>query len=179
MLLLPTGQVLFSAENSAFISIHTPDGAYDNRWRPKVTKIWKLSKDIFRLDGLQINGLSQAVSYGDDATMATNYPLIRITDAAGEVYFSRTFNHSTMGVATGEAVHSTQFTTSVKTEKETPPVKPFTGEKHWTEVTISIPDGPFTLEVIANGIPSEPLKLTMPLHCGYSSAIAHFSRTIY
>jgi hypothetical protein len=32
----------------------------------------------YRLTGRQLNGLSQANAYGDDAQMATNYPLVRL-----------------------------------------------------------------------------------------------------
>lgn len=43
--------------------------------------------------------------------MATNYPLVRI-DHKGSKHaaYCRTQNHSTMGVASGTAVHSTVFT---------------------------------------------------------------------
>jgi hypothetical protein len=33
----------------------------------------------YTLTGIQINGVSQAVGYGDDAGMATNYPIVRGT----------------------------------------------------------------------------------------------------
>jgi hypothetical protein len=79
-----------------------------------------------------LNGLSQAVSYGDDATSATNYPLVQIRHlGTGRKYFCRTFNHSSMGVATGTSIQSTMF------------VVPF-----------GAPHGPSELIVIANGISS-------------------------
>jgi hypothetical protein len=78
MLLLPTGQVLFAASTPA-ISVYTPDGNPDPVWRPQIinyvdgTSIFSGAHSQL-LVGKQLNGLSQAVSYGDDATMATNYP---------------------------------------------------------------------------------------------------------
>ena len=51
---------------------------------------------------------SQGAAYGDDAQAATNYPLVRITNnATGHVFYARTHDHSTMGVATGSATVST------------------------------------------------------------------------
>ena len=57
----------------------------------------------YTLQGRQINGLSQANSYGDDATMATNYPIVRL-QGGGKVFYCRTFGHSTMGMPTGLSV---------------------------------------------------------------------------
>ena len=64
----------------------------------------------YTLSGTQFNGLSQACSYGDDAQMSTNYPLVRIKNiGTGHVFYARTHDHSTMAVAyTGAA--STQYT---------------------------------------------------------------------
>ena len=45
--------------------------------------------------------MTQAVAYGDDATMATNYPLVRLISEDARVHYCRTFDHSTMAVATG------------------------------------------------------------------------------
>jgi hypothetical protein len=85
------------------------------------------------LKGQQLNGLSQAVGYGDDAASATNYPLIRIRNrATGRVVYCRTFDHSTMGVATGTSVQSTCFA-----------------------VPFGIEFGPSKICVVANGISSQ------------------------
>ena len=84
-----------------------------------------------------MNGLSQAVSYGDDAQMATNYPLVQFRHAASKkVHFCRTFDHSTMGVATGKKIHHTHF-----------------------HVPHGIPVGHYEMVVIANGIHSHPVKV--------------------
>jgi len=54
--------------------------------------------------------LSQAVSYGDDYTAATNYPLVRLAfNNTGHLYYCRTSGFSKMGVATGTAKHRFQF----------------------------------------------------------------------
>src|SRR5574337_633558 len=137
-LLLPTGQVLF-ANGTANVQVYTPTGAPDLMWKPNITSVPTI---LFRgatytLYGRQINGLSQAVSYGDDATMATNYPIVRLrNNATGHVFYCRTFNHSTMGVNTGTVVHHTQFTLPANAEL-----------------------GASTITVIANGIASDPVAV--------------------
>jgi len=140
MLLLPTGQVLF-ANGSTDIEVYTPSGGPQVAWRPQLTSYppFVRAKRTYTLHGRQLNGLSQAVSYGDDASMATNYPLVRIQSAtSGKVWYCRTFDHSTMGVATGSTIQSTFF-----------------------KVPLGVDLGPATLTVIANGIPSEPVAIVV------------------
>lgn len=147
LLLLPSGDVLFS-NGTSDISVYEPGGNPDPVWRPSITTIEDLggtpvttlaAGSSFKLFGRQLNGLSQAVSYGDDAQMATNYPLVRI-DHKGSTHaaYCRTQDHSTMGVATGTAVHSTVFT-----------------------VPKGINLGASELRVIANGITSAPVAVTI------------------
>jgi hypothetical protein len=141
-LLLPTGQVLFSA-NTAHIEVYTPDGNPYPAWRPSITSVpaTLVPGCTYTLTGTQLNGLSQAVSYGDDAQMATNYPLIQLKNTTtGVVVYPRTFKHSTMGVQTGAAIHSTNFTV--------PAFNP----------------GPAQLCVIANGISSDLVNVIIGVH---------------
>jgi hypothetical protein len=131
MLLLPTGDVLLSALSSD-IRVYQPDGAPDASWAPEITSCPSSVRPghTYTLHGRQLNGLSQANSYGDDATMATNFPVVRIRNlATNHVFYCRTHSHSTMAVATGNVVHSTQF-----------------------EVPSNIELGPSQLCVVANGI---------------------------
>jgi len=110
MLLVPSGQVLF-ASGGPDIEVYTPTGSPDAAWRPQITSspVFLRAGQTYTLQGRQLNGLSQAVSYGDDASMATNYPLVRIRRSDGTVHYCRTFDHSTMGVATGTSTRSTNF----------------------------------------------------------------------
>src|SRR6266566_3849801 len=139
MLLLPTSEVLF-ANGTMDIELYSPDGKPATAWQPRITNCptsLKINR-TYTLSGTQLNGLSQAVSYGDDATMATNYPLLSIRNlASNKVVYCRTFNHY-MGVATGNAVHTTEFT-----------------------VPHMIEQGASELYVIANGISSDPLAVTI------------------
>jgi hypothetical protein len=141
MLVLPTGQVFFT-NGTTTAQVYTPTGTYESAWQPTVTHVKATlthgSKNN-KIQGTQFNGLSQGGMYGDDAQMATNYPIIRITNtASGDVVYCRTHNHSTMGVATG--------TTKVTTEFDIP---------------ATIGTGASTLEVVANGIPSNPVSVTI------------------
>jgi hypothetical protein len=109
MLVVPTGQVLFAAGTS-HVEAYTPDGAPDSAWAPQITfcPTQLQAKQTFTLQGRQLNGVSQACSYGDDAGLATNYPIVRIRNLqSGHVRYCRTFNHSTMAVATGNTIHHT------------------------------------------------------------------------
>jgi len=88
---------------------------------------------------MQFNGPTQATAYGDDLQNATNYPLVRIVNSnSGHVFYCQTHNHSSMGVATGSALVSTQF-----------------------DVPTDIELGPSKLYVVANGIPSTPQRISV------------------
>jgi hypothetical protein len=135
MLLVPSGEVLFS-NRTQDIEVYIPGGEPDPKWLPRITEFPEEIKagQTYVLRGEQINGLSQACSYGDDAQMATNYPIVRVSNAAnGSVVFFRTLNHSTMAVAT----KNTSVTTNI-------------------QVPQSIQPGQWNLVVIANGIASDP-----------------------
>lgn len=133
MLLLPTGEILY-ASGTPDLYAYTPAPAFKDAWRPKILTLPAnlIAGFSYTLAGRQLNGLSQAVGYGDDASAATNYPLVRLRGTNGNVYYCRTFGHSTMAVATGAATHTTNFSI--------PP---------------AVPAGSYELTVVANGIPSK------------------------
>jgi hypothetical protein len=140
MLVLPTGQVLFT-DGTSDVEIYTSPGIRDPAWASAVTKVPKtlIHGKTYTVKGTQLNGLSQAAAYGDDAQAATNYPLVRITNTAtGHVFYATTKNPSTMGVATGAAIVSTHFT-----------------------VPAGIELGASQLEVVANGIASNRVSVTI------------------
>jgi hypothetical protein len=135
---LPTGEVLFS-NGTTDIQVFQSHGHPHHTWRPDITSCPTHIEPghSYKLHGRKLNGLSQANSYGDDAAMATNYPLVRIRNlSTNHVFFCRTHGHSTMGVATGMAVHSTHF-----------------------DVPAGIELGTAELCVIANGIHSECVRV--------------------
>ncbi|HEV2028336.1 MAG TPA: hypothetical protein VGS16_07360 [Candidatus Dormibacteraeota bacterium] len=155
MLLLPNGQVLFAA-GTADIEVYTPSGGPKKAWRPQITAHpHKLrAGQSYSLHGRRLNGLSQAVSYGDDAQMATNYPLVKlVNEATGHMQYCPTYDHSTMAVATGNKIVSTNF------------MVPFNAEL-----------GDADLCVVANGISSAcvdvEVKSAVPDHFGHYEAWA-------
>jgi hypothetical protein len=112
LILLPTGEVLHT-NGSTSVAIYMPDGAPDPVWKPSITSVSTALHpgSAYVLHGRQINGLSQAVIYGDEGAMATNYPIVQLTNTAtGEVVYCRTHDHSTMGIQTGTVIHTTHFT---------------------------------------------------------------------
>ncbi|MFO0984660.1 MAG: kelch repeat-containing protein [Planctomycetota bacterium] len=138
MMLLPTGELLF-ASGTTSVYAYTCDGGPDPAWQPTITSVATTlhrSTD-YTLEGTQLNGLSQAVGYGDEAGVATNYPLVRLRNqASGHVFYCRTHDHSTMAIATGSAIVTTHFL-----------------------VPAAVETGLADLEVVANGIPSDPLTV--------------------
>lgn len=86
--------------------------------------------------GRRFNGESQACSYGDDCSCATNYPIARLRYDGGRVVYCRTYDHSTMAVAARQRiVHTTM------------------------EVPASAPLGRAHLEIVANGIAADPVEV--------------------
>ena len=121
--------------------VYKSSGTFKPAWRPTITKF---TSDIdaggnYQIFGTQFNGLSQANAFGDEFQVSTNFPLVRITNnATGDVKYAHTYNFSTMGVATGSAPVST-----------------------WFDVPTNAETGDSTLEVVANGIPSLPVNVTI------------------
>jgi hypothetical protein len=156
MLLLPTGQVLFIPHFgvSSNLEIYTPTNPnYDPSWAPVICggscsynrPVPILNSYPNHISGLRFNGMSQGAAFGDEYQSATNYPLIRITDYSGfqpMVYYCRTHDHTSMGVQTGNLMVSTFF--------DCPDVP-----------TGTVGD----LEVVANGIPSNPMLVMVVTPC--------------
>lgn len=138
LLLLPTGQVLVGGGPT---EVYTPAGTYQTSYQPAISHYPSsiTRGSTYSISGTQFNGLSQANAFGDEYQTATNYPLVRITNnSTNHVFYARTHDHSTMAVATGSAIVSTNF-----------------------DVPASMETGKSTLEVVANGIPSAPVNVTV------------------
>jgi hypothetical protein len=144
MLLLPTGQVFFGSMFINSLAIFTPDPgdpAPKAAWKPTITGFTSVMAlgHHYTVSGKQINGLSQACIYGDDAQQATNYPIMKLASASSStVVYARTHSFSTMGIAPGPAIHTAIM--------DIPP---------------TMPTGAYQMTVIANGIPSDPVVVTI------------------
>jgi hypothetical protein len=100
MLELPTGQILFE-DGGPQLYVYTPDGSAPLLSRPFVTSV-TASHGVYTLTGVQLNGQSAGATYGDDAEMDSNYPIVSLTNPiTGQVFYARTFNWSNTGVQTG------------------------------------------------------------------------------
>jgi hypothetical protein len=140
MVELPTGQILLT-DGSPDVELYNSLGSPDPAWAPTITSVpTTLTHGTTSvLSGTQLNGLSQGAAYGDDYQSASNYPLIRIiNNATGHVFYTRTHDFSSMGVATGSIIVSTEFDVPTKIEK-----------------------GASQLEVVTNGIASNAVSVTI------------------
>jgi hypothetical protein len=141
LLVLPTGQVL-SVDGSLDVEIYTPDAVHadgdkdhDPAWEPVITWAPRIlsAGGSYRLEGIRLNGMSQASAFGDERQDATNYPLVRLINLATQhVFYSRTHDHSSMAVASNR-LSSTHF-----------------------DLPVHLESGLSLLEVVANGIASRP-----------------------
>lgn len=139
LLVLPTGQIM-QCDDSSDVEIYTGSTRVYGGIAPEITNVpTTLSPgDTYMITGKRFNGASQANFYGDDDQQASNYPLVRITNAStGHVFYARTHNHSYMGVGSKQKV-STMF-----------------------DVPSTIDTGPSSLVVVTNGIASKAVSVTI------------------
>jgi hypothetical protein len=140
LLLLPNGQVLFD-DGGNQMEVYTAGGTANPAWAPSITALSSTSftpGQTYQLGGSQLAGLDQGAAYGDDAQSNTNFPLVRITNSrTGVVTYARTSNWSSVSVAAG-ASSTTDFTLPKTT-----------------------PAGASTLVVVANGIASSPVPVSV------------------
>jgi hypothetical protein len=109
MLMLPTGQLLLN-DSSNQLYAYTPDGGPSMSVRPVVNGLTYSGAGVFTLTGKQLNGQSAGASYGDDAQMNENYPIVRLQDGFGHVFYCRTTNWSSVAVGGGATPQTVNFT---------------------------------------------------------------------
>jgi len=127
---LPNGQILITGWGPTCF-VYTPAGTPQDAWRAQLSGVSHKGL-TYTLTGTQLNGMTAGASYGDDASMNSNYPIVRLkSNSTGKVYYAKTFNFSTMGLATGVTPVSCQFTL--------PP---------------GVPAGFFTMSTVASGVQS-------------------------
>jgi hypothetical protein len=142
---LPTGQVLWTNSGEFVgkneIAIYTPKGHPKKSWLPVVSGVsstLKVGSTGNTISGTNFNGFSQGATYGDDAQMSTNYPLVRfVNNSSGDVCYARSYGFSTMGVWT---LGTTNATFDIPADCET---------------------GASKLQVVVNGLPSAGTPVTL------------------
>jgi uncharacterized repeat protein (TIGR03803 family) len=138
MLVLPTGEILLS-DSSGQLWDYNPSATPTTSWRPTISSVTydgvSAGQQTYTLKGTQLSGLDEGAYFGDDAQMASNYPIIQLTQG-NTVYTARTFNWISQ-VATGSTPVTTQFA-----------------------LPAGLPGGTYALTVVANGISSTAIPFT-------------------
>jgi Galactose oxidase, central domain len=138
MLALPDGSVLYSHMGKD-LYVYKPTGAPLAAGKPAVSTITQNADGSWHLVGTGLNGISEGASYGDDLQLNSNYPIGRLT-SGGNVFYARSHDWSSTGVMQGSTPVSTEF-----------------------DVAPTVPAGLYSLEVVANGIASDPVPFTQPI----------------
>ena len=145
MLLLPSGQVMFTDVNywiSSNYYLYTPGGTVYPGIAPTVHQFPNAvlrRGATYTVSGTRFGGYSSGSVFGDDFQNYTNYPIVQIrNDASGHVFYARTHDHSTMGVFTGD--------TPTYTQMDVPP---------------NMETGPSHLVVVTNGIASNAVPVNI------------------
>lgn len=143
MLVLPTGQILWTSDRGD-VELYTPNGAPKSEWKPAITKFprWIKHGDGYGLRGTLFFGLSQGAAYGDDAQMASNYPLVRVTNQSSRHVCYATVNDYDLDKKIYVAAVAYRGTTGI------------------TFITPNNCElGPSDLQVVTNGIASDPVTV--------------------
>lgn len=130
---LPDGTVLYSRFGRQ-LYVYQPDGSPLAAGKPTVASITSNPDQSYHLTGTLLNGICEGAAYGDDAQMDSNYPLVRLRNNAGNVYYARSYNWSSTSVMTSNRLVSTEFV-----------------------ISTNVPAGVYSLVVVANGNSSDPV----------------------
>ncbi len=139
MLDLPDGSVLlgFSQDQTSNqYYIYKPGGTPLAAGKPVITNVSPLSCTIYIITGHGFNGITEGSAFGDENENDSNYPIIRLS-SGGKVYYVRSYNWNSTGVQRGNAADTAYFS-----------------------VPGSIPNGVYSLVVVANGNASNPVSFT-------------------
>lgn len=142
MMNLPNGQVLCcinSDNTSRQYYVYTPTGPIVAAGKPIISGISQTSCTEYVLSGQKFNGISEGSAFGDENQNSTNYPIVKLTNGTS-VYYCRTHDWNNSGVSTGSFTTTTGFT-----------------------LPAGIPAGTYGLYVIANGISSDSISITITI----------------
>lgn len=143
MLVLPTGEVMVTDETGT-VKVYTAGSTVgSDSWRPVVDNCPAnmFGGQSYTIGGRRLSGLTEGSYYGDDAGNSTNYPLVRIrNNSSGHVKYCRTHDVSSRQIVS--AGDNGAMTCQV-------------------DIPGGIESGASTLEVVANGIPSYSVAITV------------------
>jgi hypothetical protein len=135
MLDLPDGTVLFVGF-SPQLYVYKPDGSPLAAGKPVINSVTANGDSSYHVTGTLFNGICEGAAYGDDWQMNTDYPIARLTNLGGKVFYVRTYNWSSTSVMTGTNIVTTEMT-----------------------LPAGLPVGIYSLSIVANGIASAPRVL--------------------
>ncbi|MGH7038878.1 MAG: hypothetical protein ACREE4_01985 [Stellaceae bacterium] len=138
-LVLPTGQILAVETDTPNVWVYNPSGSPNPAWAPTIsTAPSTISRGhTYPLTGTQFNGLSEGAYYGDDTQAATDRPIVAIVNtASGHEFYQRTSGYTISLAPNAPSSTNVQITGATET-------------------------GPSTLYVIANGISSAGVPVTV------------------
>jgi len=146
MLLLPNGHglVWVAEPTNALYDLAFDSGAQAS-WAPKITSFPSRAEEsqTVTLTGTQLCGLSECQHFGDDNQQAENYPMVRFIDSGGSVTYARAHDVSTRSIAPGQSgtvlVDIPSF--------------------------YYLPPGRYSVQVVAMGIPSNPVFVVIGDPC--------------
>jgi hypothetical protein len=139
LMILPNSQIMFT-DFSGFVEVYTPASGIVAAAKPTILAAstnLRIGSSNNLLYGSQLNGLSQNNAYGDDYQGETDYPLVRLTAANGNVYYAFTHDDST---------HS---------------IKPSTIMYTYFDLPSTIPAGKYSMQSVANGIGSNSVIVSV------------------
>jgi hypothetical protein len=99
MLILPTGELLLNDSTNLFV--YTPTGTAAANLIPVVDTVTYSGAGVFKLSGKKLNGQSAGSNYGDDVSTDENFPIVRLVNAKGDVFYCTTSNWSSTRVGDG------------------------------------------------------------------------------
>ena len=139
---LPDGTVLFGHEEDSLTSnqyyIYTPGSGPIPQGKPTINSILPDSCPFYKITGKLFNGISEGASYGDDWQNSTNYPLVRLTNSNGNVYYCKTSNWNRVGAVMTDSLEDTAV----------------------FETPAALPSGTYSLVVVVNGFASNPVNFS-------------------
>ncbi len=141
LLVLPTGQVL-QTDTTSTVWIYSYGGTASASLKPVITSVPKaLARGhSYKLSGKQLAGITSGGTYGDDVQADTNFPLVRIVNSkTHHVFYAKTSGFSSRGLKP-KAASSASFLVPAAGRIET---------------------GPSTLSVVANGVQSKAVAVTI------------------